>query len=280
MYEKEGLTHGVISLRSYDRGLLPGGSGNTVLCRIPFERIVGVIKWVRLLGFTFNNTIATFQTGKNDTMRIQETGASAGTFSFQIPKGTYSQSGFESTLKNLLDSNSLNSYNYEVSISPTTQELTISVSAGTFALIWDTTNAKMDYETGWGDQNDTALSTSHTSPFPVDLSGPKYIYLRVRNFLPSYTCLSGNGYPYHFVCEIDGGFGDIIYWSPQKWNREQIVFSKNPSAGFDTFVLELSTDRNNRGLDIPGEGLAFDWLNSEWILNLEVVTQNLEQMRY
>ena len=102
----------------------------------------------------------------NNTVTFQENVGVA--VSFDITPGNYSKSQFEAEVKSKLEAASPNTRTYTVAISSITGLLTITVSAGTFAL---SASSLLGF-------NATSQATSQTSVNVINLTGPCCLQLR------------------------------------------------------------------------------------------------------
>ena len=117
-------------------------------------------------------------TSSNNTLVVQENvGAS---FNVSITPGNYTNTTIATELTTRLNAASVNARTYTCSVSTTTGKLTISVSAGTFAIL-STSNSQCLRFLGLVASGQTSTKTGS---YVVDLNPSKYIHL-VSNSLSS-----------------------------------------------------------------------------------------------
>ena len=195
---------------------------------------------VPLTYYVFNTNTDTFTV-------IEDTGSL--TVSVTIPNGNYDASTFVSTLKTLLDAESLasgNTLTYTVTDSDITRKITVAATGG-FAISVATSSAL----TGFSAVQTGASTYEATDVY--NMVGPKNLYLRsnIANFL-SRDSIVENSSTYNNVLTqfpTNGNTGDINYVS-----YDNTLFLKTQ---FDLSDIEFYfTDVDGVAVDFQGESFS------------------------
>ena len=137
-----------------------------------------------------------------------------------IPDGNYDVSTFPTALKTALDAATGAARVYTVSISSTTNKITISAT-GTFSLMFasSSTSENMWKILGFAYQTNTSLSASQTGSMPVRLDGDEYYVLTLENIGNENMSSAFNMRGLMDIIPMHGAFGDVIYYRPNEHNN-------------------------------------------------------------
>lgn len=143
-----------------------------------FYEDINNINSLKLRNFCAPLTISLFDS-RNNRIYYRET-TSGTLISATITSGNYVMSGNASNsiltqLKSVLETNSPNTWTYNVSYSDITNKITVSTTNGNFALFDGINNAY--YELGFDTNNLGNYSSSITGNEPIDLSGLKILHI-------------------------------------------------------------------------------------------------------
>jgi hypothetical protein len=143
----------------------------------------------------------------NNGFTFEET-AGGGSVSFNLVEGNYSATTFTAQLKSQLEANSVNGYTYTVSISSSTNKITIS-TASNFIIELANSNGITGYS------STTGASTIHTGNNVVNLAGTNNVYLRsnLATHLARNTIVENSNLYNNILAQIplNGTTGSIIY---------------------------------------------------------------------
>jgi hypothetical protein len=165
----------------------------------------------------FPNLVYPIRSGRNKFV-FNEGGAD---IIVTIPDGNYNSTNFTTTLKTLMDAASTAGRTYTVSISSTTNKLTITGSAGTFSLEFANSQTSEDMWKimGFNYKVDTSAALAQTGQMPVRLDGDEYYALTLENIGNDNMSSSFNIRGLMDLIPMSGNFGDVIYYKPNEVNN-------------------------------------------------------------
>jgi hypothetical protein len=133
-----------------------------------------------------------------------------------IPDGYYDSSNFPAVLKTALDS--AGAYTYTVTISSTTNRITISAT-GSFRLIFTDTSSYMWKILGFDYNSTTSSAASQTGSMPIRLDGDEYFVLQLENLPSENISSSFSTRGIMDIIPMNGAYGDVIYYTPNQINN-------------------------------------------------------------
>lgn len=133
-----------------------------------------------------------------------------------IPDGYYDSTNFPAALKTALDS--AGALTYTVSISSTTNKITISAT-GAFTLKFTDTSSYMWKILGFDYNSTTSSSASQTGSMPIRLDGDEYFVLQLENLSSENISSSFATRGIMDIIPMNGGYGDVIYYTPNQINN-------------------------------------------------------------
>jgi hypothetical protein len=182
-----------------------------------------------------------------------------GNLTATIPDGYYDSSSFPAVLKTALQS--VGALTYTVTISSTTNKITISAT-GAFSLIFTDTSSYMWKILGFNYNSSTSSAASQTGSMPVRLDGDEYFVLMIENLPSANISSSFSTRGIMDIIPMNGAFGDIIYYTPNQINN--LVLGEMSDLKFLRIHI-VDVD----GYDIPITD------NSEIMIKLRIIsTQN------
>lgn len=164
----------------------------------------------------FPNLIYPIRSGRNRLV-FNEGGAD---LTATIAEGYYDASSFCTALKSALDTASTAARTYTVSISSTTNRITISAT-GAFSMKFSSSSTSEDMWKilGFAYRTDTASAASHTGTMCVRLDGDEYYVLTIENIGNENMSSSFNMRGLLDIIPMNGNFGDVIYYKPNEHNN-------------------------------------------------------------
>lgn len=133
-----------------------------------------------------------------------------------IPDGHYDSSSFPSALQTAM--NSAGTLTYTVTISSTTNKITIAAT-GAFSLIFTDTSSYMWKILGFAYNSTTSSAASQTGTMPVRLDGDEYFVLMIENLPSENVSSSFSTRGIMDIIPMNGAFGDVIYHTPNQINN-------------------------------------------------------------
>lgn len=156
---------------------------------------------VTLKHLMFPNTVYNVVSGLNDEVTIRNPAGPTNYIATLTP-GNYGLTNFVAHLQSRMNSAWSNSF--VVSVSETTQRMTITGTAA-FILNWSNSTNNAALIMGWAPTTDTSSATSQTAPYAYDLSGPQYLFLDL-NFATK-KVINSAGYSSTFIIPMDSNSG-------------------------------------------------------------------------
>lgn len=133
-----------------------------------------------------------------------------------IPTGYYDSTNFPGVLTAAL--NDAGAFTYTVTISSTTNKITISAGSA-FVLKFTNTSSYMWKILGFDYNSVTASATEHTGSMPIRLDGDEYFVLQLENLPSENISSSFTTRGIMDVIPMNGAFGDVIYYTPNQINN-------------------------------------------------------------
>lgn len=149
--------------------------GDTNQFNIILDRALTNVKAIRYIKSQIPKTYYSVNSFNNVLRFVEDVGAQ---FSATIPAGNYTATEFASALKTAMDASSTNVRTYTCTYSSITNKITISINAGTFAVLGSNALSTGHLLAGFG-ATDTAQAVSHVGGLVQRASTyPEEIYIR------------------------------------------------------------------------------------------------------
>jgi len=177
-----------------------------------------------------------------------------------IPPGNYTIDEMITTLSDLFNTASPNSYTYTATVNPNNYKITIS-STGIFNLLWatgDHSTTNPYKQLGFNLTNLTG-NTAYTAQNLYNMSGDNYIYIKCNQVLGFDNAITNSNTTIDSKIvtrvPVTVNSGETITYRPSAPITTQLLFNDNNNF---TVTLEFSlTGRNNKPLDLNGHNWSF-----------------------
>jgi len=176
----------------------------------------------------------------NQILYWQEDSDAGTTYSATIPENAYSGSGIATQLTTLMNAGTGNAYVYTWTYDSTSKRLTVSEASDSAFRIWSGVgNQDCNREIGFDKTDINFKTASFTLPWPVDLSGTKYVDIltNLANMNQSTTLTSNT----LFRIPVTSSFGTIIFH--QSFSDDSLYVAND---SLSSFRLQLRDDRGRR----------------------------------
>ena len=137
-----------------------------------------------------------------------------------LPEGNYDITSFPVAMKTALDAASVAPLTYTVTISATSNKITIAAT-GAFSIKFasNSTSPDMWKILGFPYQTNTSSAASLTGTMPIRLDGDEYYVLSIDNIGNENMSSSFTMRGLMDIIPMHGNFGDIIYYKPNEHNN-------------------------------------------------------------
>ena len=215
-----------VSVDTTDR--LAGGSRDS--CSVTLDKMIKPIS-VQLVEATVPLTWYTFKSG-NQVIPFQENALAATVAT--ITAGNYSPAALAIEIAARLTAASPNVRTYTGAYNSTTDTMTFTVSAGTFAFLWATSGTDTCYlNLGWTSSSTTQAATQ-SNPWALKLSD-NYVYMRCSPFSTINGASNPNDAGYFAKITLPVNSGAISFHTEGEY-EECTVASTVPTNRFDVSI--------------------------------------------
>lgn len=187
---------------------------------------------IQLLSVQFPNSVYPINT-YNKSITVKQSGVSE---TSSLTSGIYSGSTMASHLKTVLDAMSF-AQTYTVTYNTAQQNLTITPSAGTFAISVGSVN-DVAYNLGVSDAQSGVESAAFTTTNPLNIGGTVYVDVHSNLGIDHISSTSSGRLLCRIPVEVD--FGEIVTWQPPV----PMIYRVDGSS-LDYFEVRLYDDQGN-----------------------------------